>query len=71
MALVQINVEPGLLKELIQVLRQIVSGIDRAYPPPPDRSALKGRKPAGPETLIEFDPEAQWQRELEDEARQS
>jgi hypothetical protein len=71
MALFQVNVEPSLLKQLIQVLQRIAAGIDRAYPVQPDPAAFKGRKPSGPETLIEFNPEAEWQREAEEEARQS
>jgi hypothetical protein len=69
MALFSVNVEPSLLKQLIQVLQRIAEGIDRAYPPRADPVAFKGRKPTGPESLIEFNPEAEWQREAEEEAR--
>ncbi len=71
MALVNISVEPGLLKELIQVLTRIAAGIDRAYPPPRDSATFKGYKPHGPEDIVEFNPESEWQKEQEEEARQS
>lgn len=71
MAFIEIKAEPELLRELIQVLRQIAAGIDRAYPPPPDPMALKKMKPHGPEDMVTFNPEDEWLREEEEEARQS
>jgi hypothetical protein len=71
MALIEIKAEPGLLKELIQVLQRIAAGIDRAYPPRPDTAALKGTKPHGPDDIVIFDPEAEWLREEEEEVRNS
>jgi len=71
MALIEIKAEPGLLKELIQVLQRIAAGIDRAYPPPPDPAVLRNMKPHGPDDIVEFRPEDEWLREEEAEARQS
>lgn len=71
MALIEIKADPGLLKELIEVLRRIAAGFERAYPPRPDPATLKNRKPHGPEDLIEFHPEEEWERQQEEEARQS
>jgi hypothetical protein len=70
LAIFSINVEPGLIKELIEVLRQIACGIDRAYPPGPDPEARKKMKPHGPEDIVQFNPEEEWQREEEEEVRQ-
>ena len=71
MAIFEIKAEPGLLKELIEVLRRIAAGIDRAYPPPPDPAAVRKMKPHGPEDMVTFNPEDEWQREAEEEARNS
>jgi hypothetical protein len=71
MSLIQFNVNPELLKDLIRALTRVADGIDRAYPPKPGVEARKGLKPHGPEDIVEFQPEAEWQREQEEEARQS
>jgi len=69
LALVEIKAEPGLLRELIDVLKRIADGIDRAYPPPPAPEIVQQMKPAGPEALWEFDPEQELEREMEDARR--
>lgn len=71
MAFIEIKAEPGLLKELIQVLRRIAAGIDRAYPPPPDPDAIRNLKPHGPDDMVTFNPEDEWLREEEEAARNS
>jgi len=68
-ALFEIKAEPGLLKELIRVLRQIAAGIDRAYPTPPDPATFKGMKPHGADDMVTFNPEDEWLREAEEAAR--
>jgi hypothetical protein len=63
-SLFTINADFG---KLVAVLGRIADGLDRAYPKP--KSAVSG-KPAGPENLTEYDAEAEWRREQEEEARQ-
>jgi len=70
MALLNLNLEPNLLKQLIQVLSRIADGIDRAYPPLPSAEARKTLKPHGPEDLIEFNPEEEWLREEQEDQKQ-
>jgi hypothetical protein len=69
MALLEVKIHPEMMKELIGMLRRIADGIDRAYPPGPTEEARKAMKPFGPEALLTFDPEQEYLRELEEEAR--
>ena len=76
MALIEIRAEPGLLRELLEVLRALIArleriadGIDRAYPPAPPLEARKKMKPHGPDDMVQFDPEEEWLKEQEEEAR--
>jgi len=69
MALIEIKAEPELLKQLIEVLRRIAAGIDRAYPLPPDPAVLRNMKPHEADDIVVFDQEAEWLKEQEEEAR--
>lgn len=70
MAWIELKLHPKLVVRLARALERIAAGIDRAYPPPPDEKLLRRIKPFGGDELVTFDPEAEYERELEEEARQ-
>ncbi|HEY0800683.1 MAG TPA: hypothetical protein VGD54_07555 [Steroidobacteraceae bacterium] len=64
MPLIELNIEPVFLKRLLSIGERIADALERAYPPIRE---LPNVTPAGPENLIQFDAEAEWQREQEEE----
>lgn len=69
MALIEIKAEPGLLKELVQTLKQIAAALNRAYPAPLDPERLRGMKRKEADDLWEFDPFREAEREEEEDVR--
>jgi hypothetical protein len=63
MSLIEIKAEPELLKKLLSVLNRIADALDRAYP----EQQIIQSKPYGPEALMTFDPEKEWELEEEEE----
>ena len=64
MSLIEVKVEPELLKRLLSFFERIADSLDRAYPP---FSQVHQHKPYGPEAITEFDSEAAWLAEAEEE----
>jgi hypothetical protein len=62
MAWLEIKLELG---KLVKVLERIAEALDRAYP----IRRTQDNQPAPLENLTEFDPEKQWEKEQELEAR--
>lgn len=65
MAIISINVE---LKTAVDFLRRIAEALERAYPEPTIREIAE---PAGPESLIEYDPDKEWQRQQEEDRQEN
>lgn len=65
MAWLEVKVELG---RVVEQLTRIADILER-YCFPKRYEVTSNRKPAGPEALIEFDPEKEWLREREEEAR--
>lgn len=63
MSLIEIKSEPELLKRLIGCLERIADALEIAYPHPQARQM----KPYGPEALTTFDPEKEYEIEIEEE----
>jgi hypothetical protein len=55
------------LKQAISVLTRIAEALERAYPPIVEMPTVT---PAPPENLTTFDPEAEWNREQEEERQE-
>ena len=67
MSLIEIKLEPTVVERGVKALERIAHALEEYMFPHPRPSG----KPAGPENLTEFDWEAEWLREQEDEKRAS
>jgi hypothetical protein len=66
MSLIELKIEPALLKRLLSCLEIIADSLERAYP---HVEVRKQMRPFGVEALSQFDPEAEFERQ-EEESRQ-
>jgi len=67
MSLIELKIDPEVLARAVRVLEDIRDLLRIYIAPTP--LPVAPSKPAGPEDLIEFDPEEEWQREQEEEVR--